>query len=114
MVPPAIRALVRVAASREGTPVPIPVVAGHPRALVVAQLCRCLATSGSASDARLQSSVLWVALRQRSHLSDLLALAVKQIAYSDWLIRDKSVSPRAAAWRLYATSYAAHAVPSYS
>ena len=68
---------------------------------------RLLATSGSASDVRLQSSALCVALRQRSHLSDLFALPVKHIAHSDGLIRDQSVCPRTAAWRLYATSYAA-------
>lgn len=70
---------------------------------------------GSSSFGREQSSVLWAALRQRSHLPVRLALPVKQTAYSDGLTCDHyHLSPAAAAWRRYASSYATQADASYS
>ena len=69
-----------------------PAEAGHVKATSTNSMAlRRLSTSESASDARLQSSGLWITLRQRSHLLDHMALPVKQIAYSDRLIRNQSI-----------------------
>ena len=61
-----------------------PPAAGRVRATTADSIAfNRLVTSGSSSAARLQSSALWVALRQRSHRSDFLALSVKQIVYRE-------------------------------
>ena len=86
------------------------------RAVTAASIVlRRFAMSGSSSFGSEHSSVLWAALRQRSHLPVRLAFPVKQMVYKEGFTCDHCHwSPVAAAWRLYASSYTIHADPSNS